>query len=160
MALKKFLATLSLGTILTAGTFTNVFAFEIDNSKLTTDQQKVLEDYINSKETVQDNRARASYRASFKRGSALMWSRDNIDFSTSSGKVTSSSFWQEKGFVFPNIVRVHGGTRYYTSSSLHKWRATKTMGAGVVTPWGDVNVYEKDVTDYYGVDKNAKSYWY
>ncbi|STB42083.1 Uncharacterised protein [Clostridium perfringens] len=34
------------------------------------------------------------------------------------------------------------------------------MGAGVVTPWGDVNVYEKDVTDYYGVDKNAKSYWY
>ena len=52
MALKKVLATLSLGTILTAGTFTNVFASEIDNSKLTTDQQKVLEDYINSKETV------------------------------------------------------------------------------------------------------------
>ena len=171
--LSKLMMALSIGAILAAPTFNGVEVKAADMDSPTSveqrvktsktpnaEQQDIINDYVNTKEMVEDNRARGSYRASFKRGSSLMWSRDNIEFSTSSGRVTSSSLWQECGYIFPNIVRTNGGSKYYTSSTLHKWRATKTLGAGVVTPWGDVTVYNTDYTDYYGVDGNAKAYWY
>lgn len=167
--LKKAVASLSLGAMLlgvnplvanatnlpNANANTNAF-----KNKLTSEQQEVLNSFLNEKEQTENTKMRASYRASFKRGSALMWSRDNIDFSTSSGKISSSKLWQESGFIFPNIVRVKGGTRYQTTSTLHKWRATKTMGAGIVSPWGDVTVYNSDVTDYYGVTGKGTGIWY
>lgn len=36
----------------------------------------------------------------------------------------------------------------------------KTIGAGVVSPWGDVTIYNYDFTDYYGVHGNGSSSWY
>ena len=83
----------------------------------------------------------ASRRATYYRGSWLMWTRDNVDFTYRNGKVTSSSGFQQCGWVFPNISRNNGIAKYQISNSLHRWRAVNTIGAGVVTPWGDVNVY-------------------
>ena len=65
-----------------------------------------------------------------------------------------------KQWIFPNIVRKNGITRYSTSSSTHKWRGEKTIGAGVVSPWGDVTIYNYDFTDYYGIHGNGSSSWY
>lgn len=159
--IKKVVATLSLGAMLLGGNTLVASASELSNTdNLTAEQQEVINSFLNEKEQTQNNKMRAGYRASFKRGSALMWSRDNIDFNASGGTISSSSLWQESGYIFPNIVRVNGGTRYSVSSTLHKWRATKTMGAGVVTPWGDVTVYNNDVTDYYGVTGKGTGIWY
>lgn len=162
--LKKSLIALVVTVTLVCGPVMSANASTINSGQaqanLTEEQQQVIDDYMNNKEVTQNNKMRALYRASFKRGSFLMCSRDNIDFYASGGKVTSSELWQEKGYVFPNTVRVNGGTRYYASSTLHKWRATKTMGAGVLTEWGDLTVYNNDVTDYYGVDGSGNGYWY
>ena len=87
----------------------------------------------------------ATGRATFYRGSVLMWTRDNVDFN-SNGKVASSSGYQEAGFVVPNIARNKGITKYSSTSTEHKWRAQNTIGAGVATPWGDVTMYNSDFT--------------
>lgn len=82
-----------------------------------------------------------SGRATYYRGSFLMWTRDNVDFSYSYGKINSSSGYQQAGWIFPNISRNNGITKYSETSKTHKWRAENTIGAGVPTPWGDVTVY-------------------
>lgn len=86
----------------------------------------------------------ATKRATFYRGSSLMWTRDNVDFSYSGGKVTSSSAYQQAGWILPNISRNKGIERYSKTSTSHKWRAKNTIGAGVPTPWGDVTIYNVD----------------
>lgn len=98
---------------------------------------------------------------SFKRGSALMWSKDNITWSYNSTKITNSSADQDCGFIFPNIVRCKGISKVsaYSSSTKHRYKGKKTIGAGVVTPWGDVTVYESDFTDQYDVTKSGTSTW-
>lgn len=73
-----------------------------------------------------------------------MWVRDSVDFVYSNGKVTSSSGYQQSGWIFPNISRNNGISKYSSTSSSHKWRAKNTIGAGVPTPWGDVTVYNMD----------------
>lgn len=82
------------------------------------------------------------------RGSGLAWSRDNVYFSYDGSKVTYSTGWQETGWVFPNIVRAISIERYNNRTDVHSYRATKTIGAGTPTPWGDAKVYESTFTDY------------
>lgn len=83
----------------------------------------------------------ASRRATYYRGSSLMWTRDNVDFFYSNGRVTSSSGYQQSGWIFPNISRNRGITRYSNTTSRHSYRATNEIGAGSPTPWGDIKVY-------------------
>jgi hypothetical protein len=90
----------------------------------------------------------ASKRAEVYRGSWLAWSRDYVEWYYNGSTVSSSSAWQDSGWVFPNIVRENGIHRYYKGSTLHKWRAEKSIAAGVPTPWADVTLYTTDVTDY------------
>lgn len=125
-----------------------------------TEIQDLITNFTEQKEQNIDQKMRAGRTVTFKRGSALMWSKDIISFNYSGGRVTSSSGRQEAGWIFPNIVRKNGITRYSTSSSTHKWRGEKTIGAGVVSPWGDVTIYNYDFTDYYGVHGNGSSSWY
>lgn len=81
-------------------------------------------------------------KATYYRGSFLMWTRDNVDFEYSGGKVKYSGGYQQSGWIFPNISRNKGIVRYSTSNYEHKYRAVNTIGAGIPTPWGDVKVYE------------------
>lgn len=87
-----------------------------------------------------------SGRATYYRGSALMWTRDNVDFNYKNNKISSSSGYQENGWIFPNIARNKGISRTSKSSKQHKYRAINVIGAGVPTPWGDVKVYESTFT--------------
>lgn len=88
----------------------------------------------------------ATRRASFYRGSALMWTRDNVDFGFNWSRVVYSSGYQQAGWIWPNISRNGGITRYEASTWTHRWRALDTIGAGIPTPWGDVKVYSSDYT--------------
>lgn len=140
---------------------TAVHAAEPTN-ELTPEQQAVIDSYesvtfsdVSKLATLSKTSDTASilaksttWRGSFYRGSVLMWSRDNISWTTSGGKVTGSKAWQEAGYIFPNIARATGISKHASSSSSVTYRASKTIGAGVVTPWGDVSVYEQDFTDF------------
>ncbi|KLO20908.1 hypothetical protein X275_10965 [Marinitoga sp. 1197] len=81
-----------------------------------------------------------TYRTSLYRGSFMLWSRDNIEWRSNGTKIISSSGWQEVGYVFPNIVHAKGIVLISKTSTYHKYRTMKTIGAGVVTPWGDVKI--------------------
>jgi hypothetical protein len=80
------------------------------------------------------------------RGSALMWGEERVEFVYSDSKVISSTGYQNAGAIFPNNVRRHGTKRIVSSSSLHSWRGQYTVGAGVPTPWGNANVYNRTST--------------
>ncbi|AEX86485.1 hypothetical protein Marpi_2110 [Marinitoga piezophila KA3] len=101
-----------------------------------------------------------TYRTSLYRGSFMLWSRDVVEWQSNGTKIISSSGWQEVGYVFPNIAHAKGIVLIYKTSTFHKYRATKTIGAGVVTPWGDVKIYSQDVTDYVVVYANGDAEWY
>lgn len=101
----------------------------------------------------------ATKRMSLYRGSALMWSKTTIDFSYASNKITNSATDQSCGWIFPNIVRKDGVTKYVYSTSHHRLTSKYIYGAGVPTPWGDVKVYEsvmKDIGHIYG---SGSCYW-
>jgi hypothetical protein len=85
--------------------------------------------------------AESSRRASYYQGSALMWSRDNVDFGFNWSKVTYSSGFQQNGWIWPNIARNDGISRFINQTAKHTWRGSNSFGAGVPTPWGDVKVY-------------------
>ncbi|MXG30399.1 hypothetical protein [Streptomyces sp. YIM 132580] len=104
--------------------------------------------------------AKTKYRtAQYKRGSALMWTRDTVYFGYNGKKVTSSKAWQESGRIFPNIAKNNGINRYHNTTATHKWRAKNTIGAGVPTPWGDVKAYSKDYTHYFSGSKSGAWSW-
>ncbi|MFI1576154.1 hypothetical protein ACH4VQ_35725 [Streptomyces anulatus] len=104
--------------------------------------------------------AKKKYRtAQYKRGSALMWTRDTVYFGYNGNKVTSSKAWQESGHIFPNIAKNNGIKRYHNTAATHKWRAKNTIGAGVPTPWGDVKAYSKDYTHYFSGSKSGAWSW-
>ncbi len=165
--MKKRFLTMALMLVVSFGGVTQVNA-ATTTPQLTAEQQAVLDSYESvSVESVSEikafsnpatfstngttystNATTTSWRGSFYRGSALMWSRDNIQWTVSGGKVTSSTGWQEAGYIFPNIARATGISKHASSTSSVTYRATKTIGAGVVTPWGDVTVYEQDFTDF------------
>ncbi|MGG5255364.1 hypothetical protein ACQYAD_18215 [Neobacillus sp. SM06] len=97
----------------------------------------------------------ASNRITFYRGSSLAWSKDFVEWYYNGSSISSSSAWQSAGWIFPNIVRTNGITKYYTSTSLRKYRGSKTISAGVPTPWGDVNLYSSDFIDYFAIKANG-----
>lgn len=121
--------------------------------------EQIIDDFNNNKTVEESSVARAGKRVTFKRGGALAWSKDVIDWNYSNGSVTSSSAYQDSGFIFPNVVRTKGITKYSSNSSTHYYRGRKMIGAGVVTPWGDVVVHEQDITDHFRVTGSGNSYW-
>jgi hypothetical protein len=104
--------------------------------------------------------AAGSRRATYYRGSFLMWTRDNVDFGYNWSSVTWSSPFQQAGSVFPNVARNRGITKYYNTTRNDRFRAANTIGAGIVTPWGDVTVYTQDYIHRLSVNHNgAWSAW-
>lgn len=104
--------------------------------------------------------ATGSRRASYYRGSALMWTRDNVDFGYDWSRVTWTDAYQQAGWIFPNIARNNGISRYYNTAKNDRFRAKNTIGAGVPTPWGDVKVYSTDYVHRLSVNHNgAWSAW-
>lgn len=97
----------------------------------------------------------ASRRASYYQGSALMWTRDNVDFGFDWSRVTYSSGYQQSGWIFPNISRNDGIGRYVANTGNHQWRANNSFGAGIPTPWGDVKVYNLSYTTHMNVTYNG-----
>lgn len=104
--------------------------------------------------------ASGSRRATYYRGSALMWTRDNVDFGYDWSRVTWTSPFQQAGYIFPNIARNRGITKYQDTTKNDRFRALNTIGAGVVTPWGDVQVYSADFVHRLSVNHDgAWSAW-
>lgn len=110
------------------------------------------------------NTEAAHNRATFYRGNKFMWARDNVDFYYSNGKVTSSSGYQQAGWIFPNISRNLGIVQYYTAPTRHNHRGMHSTAAGVPTPWGDMVLYTNTyVTKIYVLGNGnwyAHSDWY
>ena len=102
-----------------------------------------------------DTAATRSKRLTLYRGSFLMWARDTMNWSYNGTKVASSSLSQEAGYVFPNVSKKKGVKRYEATSKTHKWRGNYTIGAGIVTPWGDVKVYGADYSTDWKVQHNG-----
>ena len=102
----------------------------------------------------------SSRRASFYRGSALMWTRDNVDFGYNWSKVTWTSPYQQAGWIWPSVARNKGISKYYDTVRDDRFRAVNSYGAGVPTPWGDVKVYSVDYVHRLSVKYNgAWSAW-
>lgn len=99
-------------------------------------------------------------RASLYRGSVLMWTRDNVDFGYDWSRVRWTSPYQQAGWIFPNIARNKGISKYYDSYRNDRFRAANSYGAGTITPWGDVKVYNVDYIHRLSVHYNgAWSAW-
>jgi hypothetical protein len=98
-----------------------------------------------------------SKRATYYRGSFLMWTRDNVDFGYNGSSVTWTSAYQQAGSVFPNVARNLGISKYYNTTYNDRFRAGNRIGAGIVTPWGDVTVYTSDFVHRLSVYGNG--YW-
>jgi hypothetical protein len=96
-------------------------------------------------------------RLTHKRGSFLLWTQNTLEWYWNASKVTSSTGWQSVGYVFPNTARKGGIKRTAVFTNQHRWRGTNIAGAGVVTPWGDVNVYQSSRTDYYTLKRGGGS---
>jgi hypothetical protein len=93
--------------------------------------------------------ALAGKRQTFTRGSALAWSSDTFEWYWNGAAMSSSTAFQSQGYVFPNTVTLLGVKRTLALASEHLWRGTASIGAGVVSPWGAVNVYTTTITDYF-----------
>ena len=94
-------------------------------------------------------------RLTDRRGSFLMWTQNTLEWFWTSTRITSSKGWQSRGFVFPNIARNAGIKRSAKFATKHLWRGSNTVGAGVVSPWGDVTVYSTTITDYYTLKRGG-----
>jgi hypothetical protein len=86
-------------------------------------------------------------RQTFTRGSALAWSSDTFEWYWNGATMSSSTAYQADGYVFPNTVTLLGVKRTLAVAYEHLWHGTASIGAGVVTPWGAVNVYTTTTTD-------------
>lgn len=75
------------------------------------------------------------------RGSWAMWGQESAQFGFKGNSITWSDVWQDSGWVFPCNVKEGGTYRYYKTSATHQWRGKYTVGSGLPTPWGSVNVY-------------------
>lgn len=98
-----------------------------------------------------------SWTYTLSRGSFLAWADAIVDWSSNGDIITNSEGHQRVGWVFPNIVKAKGITKInaLSSATRHVYLSKISIGAGVVTPWGDVNVYETDFEDYIRVNYNG-----
>lgn len=88
-------------------------------------------------------------RQTFQRGGALAWETDTFEWYWTGTKMSSSTGWQASGYIFPNTVTLLGVKRTLATTTEHLWRGMASIGAGVITPWGTVNVYSQTTTDYF-----------
>lgn len=148
---------LVLATILTMalGSVTSVHAAEI-SSNLTPEQKAVIESLDNTVTKVSKIETPATksgspratlWRGSLYRGSFLLWSEDFIEWTSSNGRVTGSTAWQDVGYIFPNVARANGIYKQYSTSSSVTYRGDKTFGAGILTDWGDLTLVETNYSD-------------
>jgi hypothetical protein len=89
------------------------------------------------------------------RGSSLLWTQNILEWYWSSSKITSSNGTQSVGYIFPNTAKGNGLTKTYSVASYQNWRGKETVGAGVVTPWGNVDVYETTQNDYFVLNRGG-----
>jgi hypothetical protein len=95
-------------------------------------------------------------RITHTRGSVLLWTSNSFEWYYTSAALTSSTGWQDVGYIFPNTASKGGIVRTLKSATVHNWRGTNNIGAGVVTPWGSVDVYRSSHTDYYSLLRAGK----
>lgn len=138
-----------------------VLAFEASDA--TAEQQAVLKSFtqkaeIEQSETKDPKASSTYYRWSYYRGSFLAWTKDYVGWNVSNNKITSSSGWQEGGWIFPNKVKLKGISKIKSQSNYQQYRAQKSIGAGTITKWGHVDLYEIDVTDYLNINSAGKMY--
>lgn len=174
--MKRTIATIASAAALTLGTAVGAQAADTDElspeveSELTPEQREALEAEprtgggpvdASSMSYETDMAPAATYhsRTWFERGSALMGTTDTIEWSYDGSSISASSGYQTAQWVFPNIARNEGITRYNSTSDQHRWRAVNVIGAGVPTPWGDVKVYETTYTHYGDVYGNGNWNW-
>ena len=168
---KVELLTLSFVVIFAGLGSTGVRASDVypsDELGLTPEQQAVLENYETSIITyVVDELTYESVgnlattrRAVRHRGSFLMWTEDNVEWTVSNGSITRTQAWQRAGFVFPNTSRNNGISRHQTNTTFRTYRGSHTTGAGVVTPWGDVNVHSQSRVYFVRVNTNGTWTWW
>ena len=82
------------------------------------DKAKEVFSQFDEKEIISSSEyARGARRVEFKRGGALAWSKNIIDWAYSGGKVTKSVAMQEAGFIFPNVVKKLGIKKLDSSTS-------------------------------------------
>lgn len=98
----------------------------------------------------------ATERAVRWRGTPLLYVEDSVTFGYNWWKVT----WTDGGSqssrnVFPNTVKNWGINRYYHTTTQHRFRGSHTVGAGTVTPWGDVNIYSWSVINRLKIHHNG-----
>ncbi|SFF47153.1 hypothetical protein SAMN04487969_14628 [Paenibacillus algorifonticola] len=84
----------------------------------------------------------------------MAWAKATVMWKYDLNQIWDSYGSQEKGFIFPNTVKLGGIAKQQTSvASYHIYKSDTTLGAGTVTPWGAINIYEVDFADYIKVDK-------
>lgn len=153
--LKKFVLVLMSSISLVGFTGicnTTAFASELNNNTYDVlnsikNDTKIIEETKNSKARVARSASKTK-RYTYKRGSWLAWSKDIFDFSYSNGKITRVSYWQDSGWVLPNIVREKGIKFVKGDAYAKQYRARKLYGVGIPSPWGgDITVTNQDITD-------------
>lgn len=93
-----------------------------------------------------------------RRGSTLAFSEGIVDWTYNSSQITNSSAHQESGYVFPNLVNTYGISKQTSSAaSYHIYLSKSMVGAGTVTPWGDVTLYKTEFADYIRVNKDGSA---
>lgn len=113
---------------------------------------------VTENEIISEKNSKATTKSktySVKRGSFLMYTIDNIYFEYNGSKIIKSNGYQQAGWIFPNIAKNRGISKFSSTTSWQKWRAKNTIGAGAVTPWGDVKLYNKDYIHEYQINKNG-----
>ncbi len=74
-------------------------------------------------------------------GSFLMYAYSKLEWKYDGTKIVWDYPTQEVGWVFPNNITKDGIVTVESSSSHKRYDYKYTAGAGVVSPWGNVNVY-------------------
>jgi hypothetical protein len=97
-------------------------------------------------------------RLTHKHGGPWLWTENILEWYWNHSKITSSSGAQDYGFLFPNTASKGGIVRTLVTRSQHNWRGTMIVGAGVVTPWGAVDVSRTSQTDYYELVRGGDDY--
>lgn len=96
-----------------------------------------------------------SLEVSLYRGSWLAWASERVYWRYDGRRMLSSSGYQSTGAIFPNNVTALGTSRIRASSTMHSWRGSYRVGAGVPTPWGNANVYNWTSTARIDVLRNG-----
>ena len=90
-----------------------------------------------------------------KRGGRLLWTEDVVEFGYTGKGLTSSTAYARCGAFFPNRCWNLSQKRVVSTGKVHQYRFLDRIGAGVVTPLGEVNLYTQDHTTYITVEADG-----